>query len=48
MTEIMQELTAIKKINEAMSKQVLTFTRIAQAKRTQKVLIEATKESKTH
>ena len=46
MTDIIREWTAIKKTNEVTSEQVLAWTRRMEAQRTQKTLIEATKENK--
>ena len=45
-TEILRELTAIKKTNEITSEQVLSWARRVKVKRAQKALIEATKDRK--
>ena len=46
MTEMIRELTAIKKTNEITSEQVLPWARRVVVQRTQKALTKATKASK--
>ena len=46
MTEIIRELTAIKKTNKVTSEQVLASARRVETQRVQKALIRTTKESK--
>ena len=46
MTELIRELTTVKKTSKITSEQVLDWARIVKAQRAQKLLIEATKDSK--